>query len=169
MIFWGNKMNDELKAYLRLEAIVSAAFNFFINGMISAVIHHKADAVPADPLSLTFDLVLTCLLIFILGSFFSAASLRRSNTYGILETGGRFFKYLSRLFRRPILFGAGSGVLASLLLLAVLASLFALSDVRSVPFYIYITVKPVACALLGGGYSLTVLYSGMQKTESIKK
>lgn len=41
-------MNRELAVYLRLQDTIAAAFNFFINGMIAALIYHKANFVPTD-------------------------------------------------------------------------------------------------------------------------
>ena len=43
-----SQMNAKIKSYLKAEAIVAAAFNFFINGMIAALIYHKADRVSTD-------------------------------------------------------------------------------------------------------------------------
>jgi len=64
-------MNEELKAYLRIEITISAAFNFFISGMAAALIYHMADTVPVDRISLAIDLFITCLLTFSITSYFS--------------------------------------------------------------------------------------------------
>ena len=97
-------MNQEIRAYLRLEATVAATFNFFINGMVSALIYHKADSVPFDAVSIAIDLLLTCFFIFTVTVFFCRASLRRTKTYGILKNDTIAMHYLSRLFNYPVLF-----------------------------------------------------------------
>jgi hypothetical protein len=158
-------MNKELMAYLGLEAKVSAAFNFFINGMISALIYHKADFVPADNISLAIDLLLTCLLMFILTALFSTASLRRTNTIGILEPGNKAIRKLSRLFRRPILFGLLMGMATAAVLFALAAPVFALLGVKTFTFSAYIALKAVGCALLGGTVTMTALYLGLFRVE----
>lgn len=158
-------MNPELKAYLRLEATVAAAFNFFINGMISALIYHKADWVPADALSITIDLTLTCLFTFTVSAFFNRASLRRTQTAGILHTCNRAVRLLSRLFRRPALFGVLIGAITAVLLLALVVPVLAVLDVEVLPFAVYITFKTLFCALLGGGVALLELYAGMCRAE----
>ena len=53
-------MSNELKSYLKTEMIIAAAFNLFINGMVAALIHHKADYVPTDVISIAIDLTATC-------------------------------------------------------------------------------------------------------------
>ena len=71
-------MNRELIAYLRAQAIIAAAFNFFIGGMIAALIYHKADFVPTD--AVVIDLTITCLLTFAITTPFCRAGLRRDKT-----------------------------------------------------------------------------------------
>lgn len=154
-------MNKELVAYLRVEAIVSAAFNFFINGFIAALIYHKADWVPADTVSIAADLVITCLFIFTMGALFCTASLRRTKTEGILTSQNPLMRRLSRLFRRPALFGLLLGALTAATLLALIAPAFALLGIRAIPFGGYILLKSVFSALLGCGVALLALYAGM--------
>lgn len=158
-------MNEELMAYLGLEAKVSAAFNFFINGMISALIYHKADSVPVDNVSLAIDLILTCLLMFILTALFSTASLRRTNTIGILAPGNKATRKLSRLFRRPILFGLLMGMATAAVLFVLAAPVLALLGVGTLTFGTYIALKATGCALLGGTVTMTALYLGLLRVE----
>lgn len=75
-------MNRELIAYLRAQAIIAAAFNFFIGGMIAALIYHKADFVPTD--AVVIDLTITCLLTFAITTPFCRAGLRRDKTGGVI-------------------------------------------------------------------------------------
>ncbi|MEN6623727.1 MAG: hypothetical protein ABFD50_19535 [Smithella sp.] len=158
-------MNKELMAYLGLEAKVSAAFNFFINGMISALIYHKTDLVPVDYISLAIDLILTCLLMFILTALFSTASLRRTNTIGILPQGNNAIRKLSRLFRRPVLFGLLMGMATAAFLFVLTAPALALIGVKNLSFGTYIALKATGCALLGGTVTMTALYLGLFRVE----
>lgn len=98
-------MNEEIKNYLKTEALIAGAFNFFINGMIAALVHHKTDIVPVDAISVAVDLTATCLLMFILTALFDRASIRRTKTAGILKSGSRVVRFLSRLFGHPVWFG----------------------------------------------------------------
>lgn len=156
-------MNEEIKAYLRLEAMVAAALNFFINGMVASLIYHKADMVPADILSVAIDMTLTCLFIMTITAFFCRGSLKRTKTAGILESGSQLLRHLSRLFRRPLLFGVLLGGATAAVLLAVIAPIIALLDLQAIPFGWYIALKTILCAFLGGGVTLTGLYAGMCK------
>ena len=157
-------MNKELKSYLKTEMIIAAAFNFFINGMIAALIYHKADYVPTDVISIAIDLTATCLFTFIISALFCRASVRRTKTAGILETKSRFMRFCGKLFRRPVLFGAVMGLVAAVVLWIVTAPLFALLGITALPFGVYVAFKCVFAALLGGGVTLLELYSGMCKT-----
>ena len=159
-----NKMNKELKIYIKTEMIIAAAFNFFINGMVAALIYHKADYVPTDVISIAIDLTATCLFTFIISALFCRASVRRTKTAGILETKSRFMRFLSKLFRRPVLFGAVTGLVAAAVLWIVTAPLFALLGITALPFGVYVALKCVFAALLGSGVTLLELYSGMCKT-----
>lgn len=67
-------MNRELAAYLRIQAVIAATFNFFIGGMIAALIYHKADFVPTDIVSIAIDLGVTYLLTFAITVPFCRAS-----------------------------------------------------------------------------------------------
>lgn len=158
-------MNEEIRAYLQLEVTVAAAFNFFINGMIAALIYHKADMVPADALSLAVDLTMTCLLIFTLSAFFCRASLRRTKTAGILYSGSKLLQALSRLFRCPLLFGVLLGCAAAAVLWTLLAPALALFNIKAIPFGLYVIFKSILCTLLGGGATLTELYAGLCRIE----
>lgn len=157
-------MNKEIRAYLHLEVMVAAAFNFFINGMVAALIYHKADMVPTDTLSIAIDLTLTCIFIFAITAFFSWGSLRRSKNVGIFEPGSKLLRHLSRLFRRPLLFGILLGLATAAVLFAVIAPIFALLGLQAIPFGLYIALKTIFCALLGGSAALTELYAGMCRT-----
>lgn len=158
-------MNEEIRMYLSIEMKVAAAFNFFINGMVTALIYHKADTVPADTVSIAVDLSLTCLFTFIVSAFFNKASLRRTKTAGILEAPNPAIRGLSRLFRRPVLFGALLGFSTAAVLFGLVAPVFAFLGLTELPFGLYITLKTISCALLGGGVALIGLYAGMCKVE----
>jgi len=121
-----SQMNAKIKSYLKAEAIVAAAFNFFINGMIAALIYHKADRVTTDTVSIAIDLVTTCFLTFTITALFCRASVRRTKTADILKTGSCIVRFLSRLFNRPVLFGALTGIITAVVLFTLAAPLFAL-------------------------------------------
>lgn len=154
-------MNEEIKGYLKAEAIVSAVFNFFINGMAAALIYHKADIVPTGAISVAVDLTATCLLMFILTALFCRASVRRTKTAGILKTGSRIVNFLSKLFVRPVLFGALTGIIAAVALFTLTAPLFAVLGISTLPFGVYVALKCVFTSLLGGGVTALELYLGM--------
>jgi hypothetical protein len=158
-------MNEELKTYLKTEAIISAAFNFFINGMLAALIHHKADYVATDAISVVIDLAATCLPICIITALFCMASVKRAKTLGILETGSRMIRFLSRLFRRPVLFGILTGIAADIVLSALTVSILALLGIQSLPFGVYVALKCVFSALMGCCATVTCLYAGMYQTN----
>ena len=157
-------MNDELKSYLKIEMIVATAFNFFINGMCAALIYHKADYVATDAVNIAIDLTSTCLFTFIISALFCRSSLKRSKTVGILEPDNRFMRFSSRLYLRPVFFGIVFGIITAAILTALTATLFALLGVYAIPFGIYIALKCIFAALLGGGVTLFELYSGMCKS-----
>lgn len=154
-------MNKEIKNYLKTEAIVAAAFNFFISGMIAALIYHKADRVPSNTTSIAIDLVITCLLTFTITALFCRVSVRRTKTAGILKTGSRIVRFLSRLCDRPVLFGALTGLIAAVALSTPTVTLFALLGIQTLPFGVYVILKCIFSALLGGSITALELYLGM--------
>jgi hypothetical protein len=141
-------MNRELTAYLRLEAAIAAAFNFFISGMIAALVYHKADFVPANAISIAIDITITCLLTFAITTPFCRASLRRDKTEGVLTAKTPLARLLAWLSRRPVLLCVSLGLCAALILSALTALFFALLGVTAVPFYLYIVLKSAFCAVL---------------------
>jgi hypothetical protein len=157
-------MTQELKSYIRIETIVAAAFNFFINGMIAALVYHKADYVPTNAISICLDLVLTCLLMCILSAYFCRASLRRTKTAGILEGSGALLKRFGRLLRYPLLFGLVLGLVAAVILSALTVPLFAWLGIYTLPFGWYVVLKVLFTAVFSGGITRFTLYAGMHKT-----
>lgn len=162
-------MNDQVKAYLRVEVVVSAAFNFFINGMIASLIYHKVDYIPADPVSIGVDLLLTCVPVFILTALFDSASLRRAKGTGLYASERKHVQELGRLFRCPLLFGAAAGLAVAAVLTALAAPVLFLLDVTTVSFWTYIVAKPVFTAVLGSGGTLLMLYIGICGGERSEK
>lgn len=158
-------MTDELKAYIRLETAVAAAFNFFINGMVAALVYHKADYVPTDAISIIIDLVFACLLMCVLCAYFCRASLKRTKTARILEGGGAMLRRFGRLLRYPLLYGFVLGIIAAFVLSAVTVPLFAWLGVNMLPFGWYVVLKVLFAALLGGGVTRLTLYAGMYASE----
>ena len=156
-------MSRELSAYLRVQAIIAAAFNFFIGGMIAALIYHKAELVPADAISIAIDLTVTCLLTFAITTPFCRASLRRDKTGGVFTA--QTARLLARLSRRPALLCISLGLFTALILFILTASLFALLGVTAVPFYLYIALKSVFSAALGAFVTCTALYAGMCRAD----
>ncbi|MCL2709188.1 MAG: hypothetical protein FWF03_08755, partial [Defluviitaleaceae bacterium] len=130
-------LSNEIKNYIKAESTVAAAFNFFINGMAAALIHHKADRVATDPVSIAIDLFVTCLSICVLTALFSRASVKRTKTAGIIESASGVQCLLSKLFRRPILFGAVTGGCAAVSAYIPTALIFTLPGITSIPFAIY--------------------------------
>ncbi|MEA4849537.1 MAG: hypothetical protein VB106_20090 [Clostridiaceae bacterium] len=158
-------MNEELRNYLRIEIIVAAAFNFFISGMVTGLIYHKADHIPTDTASIAVDLFITCLLTFTITAFFCRRSLKAAKTADILPLAGMWTRRLSRLFRRPLLFGILLGPAAAVILFALIAPIFALLHINALPFYPYVLLKSLSVMLLGGGVTLLSLYAGMCRPE----
>ena len=158
-------MTKEIRSYIKAEAIVAAAFNFFINGMIAALIHHKADTVAMDVISIAIDLTLTCLSIVILTALFSRASVRRTKTAGILESKSRLIRFSGGLYQRPVLFGALIGFITAAVLFTLTAPVFALLEIYALPFGVYVALKCIFAALLGGGAVALELYAGMCKKK----
>lgn len=154
-------MNAEIREYIRIEAVLAAAFNFFINGMVVALLYHKADKVATDTLSIAADLAITCLCIFILTAIFCKASLRRTRTSGILACGSNWICRLSRLFRRSVLFGVLLGILTAVVIFALIAPVFGFFGLDAIPFGWYVALKSLLAALLGGGAAAAELYLGM--------
>lgn len=156
-------MPDEIKAYIRLETKVSAAFNFFINGMLAALIYHKADTVPTNIVSIPIDLLLTCLLMCILSAYFCSSSLKRTKTAGIFESPRKLFGFLGRMLKYPLLYGLATGTLAAIILSALIAPAFMLIGISTIPFFWYVALKALFATALGSGVSALALYSGMCK------
>jgi hypothetical protein len=154
-------MNRELAGYLRVQATIVAAFNFFIGGMIAALIYHKADFVPADIVSIAVDLTLTCILTFVITTPFMRASLRRDKTAGLITAKSSIARLLARLSRCPVLMCTILCLCTTLILFALTALIFALLGVTALPFYLYIVLKSVFCGALGAFVAGVVLYSGM--------
>lgn len=154
-------MNRELAVYLRLQAAIAAAFNFFISGMIAALIYHKADFVPTDAISIAIDITITCLLTFAITTPFCRASLRRDKIGGVLAAKTLPARLLARLSRRPVLLCISLSLCAALVLSALTASFFALLNVIAVPFYLYVALKSVFSLMLGAFATCVVLYAGM--------
>jgi hypothetical protein len=161
----GELLNKEIKEYINIEIKAAAAFNFFISGMITALIYHKADTVPTDTVSIAIDLTITCLLTFIISAFFNRASLRRTKTAGILDAPNPVIGRLSRLFRRPVLFGTLLGFFTAIVLFGIAAPVFALLGLKELSFGVYIALKTIFCALLGSGVTFVGLYAGMCRAE----
>ncbi len=154
-------MNSEPIAYLRLQAAVAAAYNFFISGMIAGLIYHKADFVPTDAISLALGITITCLLTFAITTPFCRASLRRDKTGGVLIAKTPQARVLARLFRHPVLLSVSLGLVAALILSVLKVSFFVLIGVTAMPFYLYVAFKSVFAAGLGVLATCTVLYAGM--------
>ena len=160
-------MNNELTSYLKTEMIIAAAFNFFINGMCAGLIHHKADYVATDIVSIAIDLTCTCLFTFIISAMFCKASIKQTKTAGILETKNRFLRFSGKLFQRSVLFGVIMGFITAAVLWVLTATLFMLIGVYALQFGLYVALKCLFAALLGGGVAFLELYSGMCKFELI--
>ena len=158
-------MTDELKAYFSIQAKIAAAFNFFINGMIVGLIYHMAEEVPTDVISIAIDILITCLLTFTLTAYFVRAGLKSTKTAGILPPANRFARFLARLFRAPLGFGLLIGFASAIALSIVVGSVFILTGITALPFYLYIVLKPISCMLLGVGVTILEMYAGMCKTE----
>jgi protein-S-isoprenylcysteine O-methyltransferase Ste14 len=158
-------MNEQIKSYIKAESAISAAFNFFINGMIAALIYHKADAVATDAVSIAADLLITCVSIGVLTALFSKASVKRAKTAGMLETDHKVTRLMSRLFRHPVLFGVFAGITAAVILYIPTALLFMLPGILSMPFGFYVVLKSMFAALMGRVFTALELYAGMCKAK----
>ncbi|HWQ50963.1 MAG TPA: hypothetical protein VN369_04080 [Terriglobales bacterium] len=158
-------MTPELAAYLKLQAAVSAALNFFVMGMVSGLIYHKADFVPTDPVSLGVDLGLTCLSAFMISMPLTRAGLRRDKTGDVLEATSPQSRFLARLFRRPLLFCLLFGFGTAALVFALAAPLFALAGAFALPFYAYVALKSTFGAALGAFVSTVLFYGGMCRVQ----
>jgi hypothetical protein len=142
---------------------------FFINGMLSALLHHKADSVLVSTLFIAFDISSVSMFIAIITALFSRSSIRRYNAVGIIVPGSRIMRQLSRLFRRPFFFGLLLGIAVTIIIF-ILAKLFlTLLGIQELSFAVYMILKTVFCALLGAAVSFICLYAGMsdggQRTE----
>ena len=158
-------MNGQLKAYFRVQAVIAAAFNFFINGMIAGLIYHAAAEVPTNIISIAIDLIITCLLTFTITAFFVRAGLKSTKTAGILPPANRFARFLARLFRAPLGFGVLMGLIVGVALFIVIGPAFTLAGISTLPFYIYVPAKSLFSMLLGSGVTIIEMYAGMRKTE----
>lgn len=154
-------MNRDLAVYLRIQASVSAAFGFVIGGMIAAMIYHNADFVPADAISTTIDITITCLLTFAITTPFCRASRYRDRTWGGLTVKTPQARLLIRLSRRPVLLIVSLGLCVALILSSLSALLFALLGVTAVPFYLYVVLKSMFSAMLAAFASCAALCAGM--------
>ena len=158
-------MNREIKAFLGIQAKISAAFNFFISGMITALVYHSVDIVPLDPVSVAIDLVITCLLTFTITACFCRASLKSTKTAGILPPPNILLRFLARLFKFPLAFGVLLGLAVATVLFAVIVPGLVLLKITALPFYPYVFIKAFSCMLFGSGVNLLELYIGMCQTE----
>ncbi|MDD4097069.1 MAG: hypothetical protein PHP22_12605 [Oscillospiraceae bacterium] len=158
-------MTKELTSYLRLQALICAAFNFFIGGFIAALIYHRSDSVPTDAVSISIDITITCLLTFLITAPFCRSSLRRDKTGGIIDAKSDATRLLSKLSRRPVTLCLLFGAITALILSALLVPLFLILRVSEVPFYFYIALKSLFCAAMGAYVTVVVLFAGMLRTE----
>jgi hypothetical protein len=154
-------MNPELIRYVKIEAAVGAAFNFFINGMVAGLIYHGADAVPTDFVSLAIDLALTCVLTGVISALFIRAGLRGTKTLGVLPGGSPVMRRLAQWFGRPALFGFGLGLLLAAILYVPTALVFGLAGIETLSFHTYIALKCVFAAALGAGVTALEMYAGL--------
>jgi len=158
-------MSRELYYYLRFQAVISASFNFFINGMIAALIYHNADFVVTDAISVTIDITVTCLLIFTITAPFCRASLRRDKTGGLLAAENLPARMLAGLSRYPVLLSVSLSLCTALILSTLAVSFLALLGVSAVPFYLYIALKSVLSAMIGAFATYVLLIAGMYKSK----
>jgi len=156
-------MNREIRSYIRAEAIASAAFNFFITGMVVALIFHKADYVPTNLIDFGVDLFIVCMFIGVLTILFSRASLKRTKFRETQTGGGRLPRFISRLMRCAVLFGVLFGLVMFIAMFALIAPILFLFSITEIPFGIYIPVKCTFCALLASGATILELFSGVHK------
>ena len=165
-------MNDDLKAYFSIQAKISAAFNFFISGMIAGLIYHAAAEVPTDVVSIAIDLAITCVLTFTITAYFVRAGLKSTKTIGILPPANGFTRFLARLYNAsrigviyPLRFGVLMGLAAAIVLFIIIAPIYALMGIMVLPFYPYVIIKSLSCMLLGSGVTIFEMYTGMCKTD----
>ena len=158
-------MNEQIKSYIKTESAISAAFNFFINGMAAALIYHKADIVPTDIVSIAIDLLISCVSICVLTALFSKASVKRTKTLGILETERKAVRFISRLFRRPAVFGVLAGMASAVIIYIPTVLFFVLTGTLSIAFGLYVVLKSLFAALAGGVITALELYAGMCKPK----
>ena len=156
-------MNREIRSYIRAEVIASAAFNFFITGMVVALIYHKADYVPTDIIGFAIDLFIVCMFIGILTILFSKASLKRTKFLETQTGGGGLPRFISRLMRRAVLFGVLFGLVMFLAMFALIAPILILFSITEIPFGVYVPLKCAFCALLASGATALELFSGIHK------
>lgn len=158
-------MDQEIKANLRIEVIVSAAFCFFINGMLSALVFHQTDTVSLSHLFIAIDISSVSMFVAIITALFSWSSVRRYKAVGIIVSGSRIMRQLSRLFRHPFLFGLLMGIAASLVFFILAVLFLTLFKITELQFGVYLVLKTVFCGLLGAFTSFTCLYAGICKNE----
>lgn len=158
-------MNKELRTYVRAQALITGAFNFFIAGMIAGLLHHQADGVTTDAVSIVIDILITCFLTFAITAPFARASLRRDNTGGVIPARSSITRLLARMSRHPALMCILTGISTAIFLSILTVSLFSLLSVNSVPFYLYVVLKSLFCMVLGAYVTCIVLYSGMLRLE----
>ena len=157
-------MNREIHSYIKIEAIISGAFNFFITGMAAALIYHKADYIPADITGFAIDQFIICMCIGILTALFSKAGLKQKKLAETQTGGGSLTRFLSRLFRRAVLFGVFFGLVTFLAAFTLTVSIFALFSITEIPFGVYIPLKCTFFGLLSAGATALELYSGIHKS-----
>ena len=154
-------MKREVAGYLRLQATVAAAFNFFIGGMIAALIYHKVDFVPTNAFNIAIDITITCLLTFAITTPFCMLSLRRDKTGGVLVAKTPLTRLFAWLSSRPALLCISLALCAALILFALAASLLAFLNVTAMPFYLYIVLKSIFSSVLGASATYTMLCAGI--------
>ena len=131
--------------------------------MAAALIHHKADYIPADITRFAIDQFIICMCIGIITALFSKAGLKRTKFSETQTDGGSLPRFLSRLFRRVILFGTLLGLVMFLAVFALTVSILTLFSITEIPFGVYITLKCTLYSLLGTGATVLELYSGIHK------
>ena len=156
-------MNREIRSYIRAEAIASAAFNFFITGMVVALIFHKADYVPTTIIDFGVDLFIVCMFIGVLTILFSRASLKRTKFRETQTGDGRLPRFISRLMRCAVLFGVLFALVMFIVTFALIAPILTFFSITEIPFGIYVPVKCIFCALLASGATALELFSGVHK------
>jgi len=158
-------VNKELKAYFCIQAKIAAAFNFFINGMIASMIYHAANEVPTDVISIGIDLAITCLFTSTITAYVIRHGLKSTGTAGVLPPANGFVRFLAKLFRFPLGFGILTGLAAAAALFAIAAPAFALLNITSLPFYLYVLLKSFFSLVFGAGITIFSMYAGICKTK----